>query len=400
MKERYEIAVVGGGLAGLSAALAASRSGRRTALIAPKETSKDARTTAILQENIEFLGELGAWDRVEEHAAPLRTMRIIDDTGRLIRAPQVDFKSREIGLEAFGYNIENRLLASEIAAIIETDPTIEWIDGLVMDVDFMEGSFASIKLSDRNPVEAEIIFAADGRNSTVRMAAGIDVRQWSYPQIALVGNFSHTMPHGDASTEFHTPTGPFTVVPLGRNRCSLVCVESPAGAERLLGKQADELHRSLERRMYSILGKIELEAALKSFPLSGMVANRFGKGNLCLIGEAGHVFPPIGAQGLNLGLRDVATVFQLLMEDDFSDSRSFGERYHQMRFSDVNVRTTSVDLLNRSLLTDFIPVQAVRSLGLQAVAGFAPGRKLLMREGIAPGNALPSVASRFSSRFS
>jgi 2-octaprenyl-6-methoxyphenol hydroxylase len=244
------------------------------------------------------------------------------------------------------------------------------------------------------------VIGADGRNSPVRESLEIETRQWRYPQIALVGNFNHTLPHHDISTEFHTETGPFTLVPLGTNRSSLVCVVDPAQAERLKAMHKNDLNQLLEERMGSILGKVRLERALRGFPLSGMVAKRFGEGPVMLVGEAAHVFPPIGAQGLNLGLRDIREAIRLVGEGLAGRSAlsSLGNTYSRARTTDINTRTASVDLLNRSLLSNLLPVQLARSAGLYTLGSLSPLRRLIMREGVAPGLATRSLPLSLSER--
>ncbi len=143
-------------------------------------------------------------------------------------------------------------------------------------------------------------------------AAGIAVNEWRYDQAALVCNLAHSAPHNFASTEFHTETGPFTLVPLPGNRSSLVWADRPAECERRLKLSEAELAAEIAERSAWILGEIAVEGPRQVFPLSGMTARRFGAARVALAGEAAHVFPPIGAQGLNLGYRDVAALEKTL----------------------------------------------------------------------------------------
>ncbi len=399
-KLEVEIAVIGGGLAGLSAALAASNSRRKTVLVAPDQPSSDGRTSALLAENIRFLKTLGVWQQASDRAAPLRTMRIIDATGRLIRAPQTDFRASEIGLSEFGYNIENKYLSQVLEAALRDVENLAREDALLDALELAQnGGSARLSLSNGRQITADIVFAADGRKSAARMALGIETRDWRYPQVALVGNLSHRLPHHDTSTEFHTPTGPLTLVPLGDRRSSLVCVVDPAQADRLTALPIEKLNLELERRMESVLGEIRLEAELHRFPLSGMIAKRFGAGAVALIGEAAHTFPPIGAQGLNLGLRDVKAAIDLISKHGSrTPSENFGDAYHRSRIADISTRTASVDLLNRSLFSEFLPVQLVRSFGLLAIGNLGPLRRLFMQEGIDPGRSLSAGSRLFKGK--
>jgi 2-octaprenyl-6-methoxyphenol hydroxylase len=391
--ERFDIAVAGNGLAGRIAAIALSRLGYSVALIGPAPENQDGRTTALMDQSIAFLEGLGVWGALGGKSAALRTMQIIDGTGRLFRAPTVPFRASEIGLEAFGYNFPNTAALDVLGEIIGRDSNIHLIEGRIAGADIGENSVV-IRLDDGRDIEAGFVAAADGRKSILREAAGISVRRWSYPQTAVVMNFAHTIPHGNVSTEFHTPTGPFTQVPLPGERSSLVWVQAPAEAETFLTLSNEEISRRLETRMQSMLGKVTLEGRPQAWPLSGMTANRFGKGRLALIGEASHAFPPIGAQGLNLSLRDIIALCDLLgMKRDHEGPSAVGDAFDRKRRTDVLSRTASVDLLNRSLLSNFLPIQLARAAGLHLLELLPPLRNLVMQEGVAPGRGFRGLSS-------
>ncbi|MCD2177031.1 UbiH/UbiF family hydroxylase [Rhizobium sp. C1] len=391
--ERFDIAVAGNGLAGRIAAIALARLGYSVAIIGPAGESQDGRTTALMDQSIAFLEGLGVWGALSGHAAGLKTMQIIDGTGRLFRAPTVPFRASEIGLEAFGYNFPNSAALNVLGKIIADNDRIESIEGRIAGADVRDDCVV-ISLEDGRTIVAGFVAAADGRKSLLREAAGITVRRWSYPQTAVVLNFAHTIPHGNVSTEFHTPTGPFTQVPLPGQHSSLVWVQAPAEAEAFLALSHEEISRRIETRMQSMLGKVTLEGNPQAWPLSGMTADRFGKGRLALIGEASHAFPPIGAQGLNLSLRDIIALCDLLgMKRDHEGPKPVGDAFDRNRRPDVLSRTASVDLLNRSLLSNFLPVQLVRAAGLHLLDLLPPLRNLVMQEGVAPGRGLQGLSS-------
>ncbi|MBD8890825.1 UbiH/UbiF family hydroxylase [Roseibium litorale] len=384
----FDIVVIGAGPSGLTAALSAAQAGYRTAVVAPGVNFADGRTTALLQASVDFLTALGVWDKLSPLSAPLMRMRMVDATGRLIRAPEVTFDSAELELEAFGYNLRNKDLNRVLEEAARAEPDVTFFETVASGFDF-DGLSARITTADGQRITAKLCIAADGRNSLAREAAGIGVNRWSYPQVAVVMNLAHTQPHQDTSTEFHQTTGPFTLVPLQGRNSSLVCVETPEGAARLTAMERPVLERELERRAHSILGKMTVDGDVQSFPLSGLTAKSVSGPRLALIGETAHVFPPIGAQGLNLGLRDVQSLGKLLVEARTHDldpgSADLLARYEADRRTDIASRTTAVDALNRSLLTDLLPVQAMRSAGLYLASRVGPLRRLLMREGIAPG---------------
>jgi 2-octaprenyl-6-methoxyphenol hydroxylase len=380
-----EVIVVGGGPAGLTAAIALAGAGVDTALIAKRTSGADYRTTALLAGSVKALDTLGVWEGARAQAAPMRAIRIVDDTARLIRAPELNFTADEIGLDAFGHNIENRHLVAALEARVGELPGLARVDDDAEAIE-IDDAKVTVKLRGGGAVSARLAIGADGRHSLCRAAAGIAVDRRAYPQTALTFNLGHGRPHRDTTTEFHTETGPFTLVPLPGRRSSLVFVVDPAEVDGLCTLTDADLAAEIERRSHSILGKIEVEPGRGVFPLAVETASRFGARRVALIGEAAHVMPPIGAQGLNLGLRDAATIGELVVgaHRDGGDIGDITGPYENMRRADVATRMLAVDVLNRSLLWDFLPLQSARGLGLFLLERIGPLRRAVMREGVAP----------------
>jgi 2-octaprenyl-6-methoxyphenol hydroxylase len=386
--------VVGGGPAGLTAAIALGCTGLSTVLVGRHPAASDNRTTALLAGSVTALETLGVWQTCASHAALLRVMRLVDDTGRLWRAPEVSFDAAEIGLDAFGYNIENRHLVAALAARARLLPALRIVEDEAVDIAPGEASVRLTLRSGRD-LSAPLVVGADGRRSLCRDAAGITMDARQYPQVALTVCLRHSRAHRNTSTEFHTPSGPFTLVPLRGNRSSLVWVLDPPGADDLSQLDDDELSLEIERAAHFILGRVTVEPGRGLFPLVSCVASRFAARRIALVGEAAHVIPPIGAQGLNLGLRDSAAVGELAAAAHRAGCDPGGinllVRYDRMRRADVRSRTMAVDLLNRSLLSDFLPVQAARGLGLYLIDRIGPLRRTMMREGVAPAGDEPRL---------
>ena len=386
--------VVGGGPAGLTAAIALAAGGIEAVLVGKRPGTNDNRTTALLAGSVTALSALGVWELCADQAAPLRVMRIVDDTGRLWRAPEVKFEAQEIGLNAFGHNIENRYLVAALDRHARGLSNLRIVEDEVLSVTPGEHA-ATVELKSGEKLEAQLIVGADGRRSLCRDAAGIAIDEQDYPQVALTVCLKHSRPHHDTSTEFHTPSGPFTLVPLPGQSSSLVWVLDPDDANDLAALDDSELADEIERASHSILGKIDVQLGRGQFPLTRANAKRFAANRVALVGEAAHVIPPIGAQGLNLGLRDAATIGELATAARRS-GRDIGginvlAAYDKMRRADVASRTMAVDLLNRTLLTDFLPVQSARGLGLYLIDRIGPLRRAVMREGVAPRAALPKL---------
>jgi 2-octaprenyl-6-methoxyphenol hydroxylase len=319
----------------------------------------------------------------------MRSLRIVDATHRLFRAPEVTFHASEIGLTAFGYNVRNADLVDALEkrvaerAIPRIETSVERVSA--------EPNEMRLHLASGESPTARLVVAADGRRSTVRDGVGIGVREWRYDQSALVVNLAHALPHNDTSTEFHTEAGPFTLVPLPGRRSSLVWVDRPDAVARRIAADEASLAAEIEARSSSLLGAIRIDGPRQAFPLSGMTATALAASRTVLVGEAAHLFPPIGAQGLNLGYRDVAALGDVLPGpggDPGTPARLAA--YQRARRADVLSRTAAVDALNRTLLTGFLPVQAIRGLGLFLLDRIPSLRHAVMRQGM----AAPLPASR------
>ncbi|MER9892708.1 UbiH/UbiF family hydroxylase [Mesorhizobium sp. M0119] len=384
-RETARILVAGSGPAGLIAALGFAEAGFPVTLVGPEATGPDGRTTALMNPALKMFERLGIFDGIRQHAAPLKVMRIVDATNRLIRSPTVTFRASEINEEQFGLNLPNSVLNRTLAEAV-AHSGIEWRKSMV-EAWRLDADHAHAVLADGSEVEASLAVAADGRHSPARGAAGIRTSVRSYPQAALVLNFGHRSDHAFTSTEFHTETGPFTQVPLPGNRSSLVWVLEPDIARDLAALDDAELSTRVEQRMQSMLGRVSVEPGRQVYPLSAVSPWRFAQRRVALVGEAAHVFPPIGAQGLNLGIRDIDDLIATASRNRSDPGAAQAlAAYDFKRRPDILARSSAVNLLNMSLLSDMLPAQLVRSAGLGALEGFAPLRAFFMREGLRPGS--------------
>ena len=390
---KFDVAVVGGGPAGLAAALLIAETGLSTVCYRGAVRA-DPRTTALMSGAIRLLDHIGVWSPLKATSAPLRHLRLIDDTDWSIKAPSVTFDAAELGEDAFGWNIPNEDLSKELCARIDA------FDGLSLvacDVTRVRPTGTDVKLEDAGggQASARLVIGADGRNSLCRDAAGIGTTDWSYPQTAIACSFAHEKAHGDTSTEFHKAAGPFTLVPLPGRRSSLVWVAAPEKAREMAACSSEDFERELTVEAHGLLGTVSASTPRGLFDIKGMTAREFGKQRVALIGEAAHVIPPIGAQGLNLGLRDAALIAELVSDahgrgDDIGADAVLRE-YDRRRQRDVAPRIALVDLLNRSLFSESLPLQGLRGLGLFMLDTVGPLRREVMRHGMEPAGDAPRL---------
>jgi 2-octaprenyl-6-methoxyphenol hydroxylase len=353
-----------------------------------------------LSSSVDLLKALQLWHALAPHAAPLKAIRIIDASRSLVRAPDIEFKASELGLEAFGYNIANTILVDALyARAQEILPAVIAASVTAITVD---GDTAVLALGGDEPkLGARLVAGADGRRSICRTSAGIGVTERHYDQSAIATSFRHTLPHRNVSTELHREDGSLTTVPLPDPRASsLIWVGSPAEIAALMGRDEARFGDALAERLDGLLGAISDIGTRAEFKVAGLSADRLAARRTVLVGEAAHILPPIGAQGLNLGLRDAAAladcVAEALRRRRDPGGEATLEAYRSARRLDILTRTVGVDLMSRALLTSLTPVQAARGLVLHGLNTFAPLRRAVMRLGLTPPTELPSLMRRAS----
>ncbi len=395
---RVDVLVAGGGVAGLVATAAFAAAGFRVLCVdpAPPVTEAgaegaDLRTTAFLLPSVEILERIGLWARLAPHAAALRVMRIADAGGA---APEIrasaDFRAEEIGAEAFGYNLPNWLLRREMVAHLAQTPGAELRGGVGVVRFTPRSGEALAALSDGTQVAARLAVAADGRDSFLREAAGIPARRWSYGQKAVVCSVAHALPHDGVSIEIHRSGGPFTFAPLpdaeGLHRSGLVWMEAGPRAAELAAMPVPAFEAALNERSCGVLGDLRLIGRRLVWPIIAQAAARLDGPRLALAAEAAHVVPPIGAQGLNMSLADIAALVGLA-EAARAAGEDFGgpallARYDRARRPEMTARIAGVDLLNRASIAGWPALRDARLAGLRALHGIGPLRRTAMRLGL------------------
>ena len=398
--ERIEtdILVAGGGVAGLCATAAFAAEGFETLCVDPippvtdeNADGADLRSTAFLLPSVALLKRSGLWQRLDEFAAPLRVMRIVDSGGKEhgVRE-QANFDAHDIDRDAFGYNLPNWLLRREMVSHIAKLPSARLEAPVKVDRITPRLNGALVQLSDGRQVFAKLVVAADGRNSGIRDQLGIKVKKWRYGQKALVFNVKCEQPHENVSTEIHRSGGPFTLVPLpdqdGLHQCAVVWMENGPRADNLQKMNETDFNAALNLRACGILGKLELSSKRILWPIIAQRAAHLNGPRTALLAEAAHVIPPIGAQGLNMSLSDLSALVDLTVAarnagKDFGAPEVLSE-YHRTRWPDMAARIKGVDVLNRAAMAESQGLRDLRRAGLKALYGLGPLRKAAMKAGL------------------
>ena len=391
--EQTDILISGGGVAGLTAAAAFGSAGFRVICVDPAPPVTDAgaegadlRTTAFLQPSVAVLEAAGLWARLAPHAAPLQIMRIVDAGGPALEPRLIkDFDAAEISDQPFGQNLPNWLLRREMVARLAELPNVSFRPGLGTTDLLTRTQEARVTLSDRTRVSTRLVIAADGRHSPMRDAAGIGVRTFRYGQKALTFAVSHPVPHLNVSTEIHRSGGPFTLVPLpdrdGQPTSAVVWMERGPEVARLAALGVADFEAEANLRSCHILGPLTLVGRRMVWPMIAQLADRMAGERLALMAEAAHVVPPIGAQGLNMSLADLACLLELAQHHDLG-SPAMLDAYHRQRHAEVRARVMGVDALNRASMLGAPPLRDLRAAALNLLYALAPVRKTLMKAGL------------------
>lgn len=403
MRETTDILISGGGVAGLTAACAFGSAGFRVICIDPappvtraEDDGADLRTTAFLQPSIPVLQAAGLWTRLLPHAAALQIMRIIDAGGpepeaRLIK----DFDAADISDAPFGWNLPNWLLRREMVARLAELPSVSFRPGIAFARMLVRQTEALVTLSDGSQVSARLVIGADGRASPVREALGIAAKTLRYGQKALAFAVAHDIPHRNISTEVHRTGGPFTLVPLpdrdGRPASAVVWMETGPEVARLAALPVPEFEAEMTARSSGTLGPLTLLTRRSTWPIISQIADRLSGPRTVLMAEAAHVVPPIGAQGLNMSLADLAALLTLAEKHrDDPGQPAVTEGFHRQRHLDVLGRVTGIDLLNRASMAGSPLLRDLRAKALDALYSASPVRQTLMRAGLGLGSSEPT----------
>ncbi len=397
-----DIIIVGGGLNGCTAALALAQIGQDVILIdaMPKEIladpAFDGRGYALALTSKNMLNVLGLWKEVAEDSCPILDIKVSDGRAGEGAAPWfVHFDHTEIEEGPMGYMLEDRFLRQALLQAIDGNPAIRHLDKTkVIDHEITAG-MASVILADGKVLRSKLLIGCDGRQSQVAKRAGIKRSGWDYNQTSLVCAISHELPHKNTAHQFFMPSGPLAILPLNDNKSSIVWTETTARAAEISAMNDADYMACLRPCFGDFLGEISLQGGRYSYPLNLTLADRFVDNRLALVGDAAHGVHPLAGQGLNLGLRDIAALVEVLAtaarRGEDIGALDVLSRFQQWRRFDTSSSVASTDIINKLFSNDNSTIRIMRDLGMGLINSTPFARRGLMRQAAGLTGDLPKL---------
>jgi 2-octaprenyl-6-methoxyphenol hydroxylase len=401
MSSKADVIIIGGGLIGLTQALALAAHGITSHVIDRADPEAmlaarfDGRTSAISSSSMKMLEALGLGDALTGKGCPIEQIWVSDG----LKPGALDFvPGSDDGY--LGQMFENRLLRRTLYEAAQANEAIQLHMPVPISSKHRDAFGASVTLDGGEVLTADLIIVAEGRQSQTRDEAGIKIAHWQYKHSAMVGAIFHEKPHGNVAYEIFYPSGPFAVLPMldsndGRHRSAIVWSVDEADAPGYMKLSPRGYSAELEKAMGGILGAVELAAPLSTYKLGFHHAGAITSERLVLIGDSAHGIHPIAGQGLNLGLRDVASLTEVLVDGarlglDLADTQLL-ERYARWRGIDTLMVAMSTDTLNRLFSIPGKTASAVRRFGMGLVQRTAPAKAFFMAEARGESGDLPKL---------
>ncbi|MEM7060873.1 MAG: FAD-dependent monooxygenase [Pseudomonadota bacterium] len=392
MIARYDVVVLGGGLVGSAMALTLAGQGLHVALI-DRMTAEiradpefDGRAYAIAPGSANLLGALGLWPGLETLAEPVRKIVVADQTAGPVAPAGLHFDPAETDQLQLGWILEDRFLRGALLRALN-DAGVEQIAPADVEAVTPGPAHAEISLHGRGSIYGSVVVACDGRRSAIARAQGVQYLSWAYGQTGLVSAIEHTKPHHGIAHQSFFAGGPFAVLPLQGNRSAIVWSDRDQAAKAIAAKRDDAYMRQIALRIDGRLGNLTLAGRRWTYPLGLAIAQSYAQDRFVVAGDAAHGVHPIAGQGLNMGLRDVAALTEVLVEagrrgEDLG-ALTVLKRYEEWRRFDATAMALGMDGLNRLFSTSSGPVQILRNLGLRLTGGAGFARRGFM--GLASG---------------
>ena len=397
-----DILIVGGGMVGATLGITLSRAGLKVALAdrlaAEADTAKgyDSRASAIANGSANVLKGIGVWPYLEANASPIWDIRVAD--GHPLRGISplfLHYDHSDVGENPLGYIIENCSIREALRLVASNCDTLKLLESANV-VSAQRGPFGVFAETESGiRLSASLLIAADGRGSQIRSKAGIKTRIKMYDQKSIVCNVHHERGHAGTAVELFLPGGPFAMLPMTKNRCNVVWTERIDLVDHYIALPEEIFLKELSQRFGGWLGKIDLVSSRHVYPLGMLHAERYTGQRLALVGDAAHAIHPIAGQGLNLGLRDVAALAELIVDTsrvggDVGSKNVLG-RYERWRRFDTFVLIAVTDSLNRLFSNDIGPLRFSRDMGLALVDKLPLVKKFLMRHAMGQIGKLPRL---------
>ncbi len=394
--QQSDVVIVGGGLNGPALALALAQAGLRVSVVDARQAATraevgfDGRAYALALASQRLLAAVGVWPVT---AQPI--LQVVASDGRAGEGASpfaLQFDAAEMEDGPMGYMVEDRHLYAGFLAAMAAQPAITLMSGETV---VAQGA-GQVTLASGGVLRARLVVGCDGRASGTAVRAGIGRQGWSYGQTALVTAVHHTRPHGGSAHQFFMPGGPLAILPLaGGHHASIVWSEQDAAAARLAALEDDAFLAELRPRFGDFLGEIKLAGARFSYPLSLSLADSYVAPRLALVGDAAHGVHPLAGQGLNLGLRDVAALAEVLVQakrrgEDIG-ALDVLQRYQSWRRFDTTAMALGMDGINRLFSNDNPVLRGLRDLGLGLVNATPGLRRGFMRQAAGLSGAQPKL---------
>ena len=392
-----DILIAGGGLVGGSLAVGLVEGGFSVAVVdslSPKEivaAGFDGRAAAIALSSKKVLDGLGLWEKIEPDASPIKEIRVSDANSLFF----LHFDRKDVGTEAFGYMVENRSFRKSLLSRFHMHEQLTLL--APNKITHIERRSVNVQatLADGNKVKAKLIVGAEGRCSPTRDMAEIKLTSWPYKQSGIVCTVAHELSHDNVAHEHFLPAGPFAILPLPNNHSSIVWTEREDLVEQIMALNEVDFLIELKKRFGDFLGGLKVVGPRWSYPLALQYAERAVDKRLVLVGDAYHGIHPIAGQGLNMGLRDIAVLAEVL-----TDGRCLGldpgdatilNSYERRRRFDNTLMLAITDMLNRLFSNDIEPIRVARDLGLASVNMFPPLKKVFVKHAMGLVGDLPRL---------
>ncbi|WP_435256538.1 FAD-dependent monooxygenase [Thioclava sp. FR2] len=403
MERDADIVIAGGGLNGPALALALAQGGLRVTVVdarpapARAEAGFDGRAYALALASRRLLQVIRVWDKVADKAQPMRQIKASDGHAGHGAAPWfLHFDSAEIEEGPMGFMLEDRHLYRAFLEAMEAEPNVTLMSGETVTGQEIGAEGVVVTLGSGRVLSARLLVGCDGRGSGVASRAGIRRQGWGYGQTALVTAIWHEKNHEGTAQQFFMPSGPLAILPLpGGHHSSIVWSETDASAAAIQALEDEGYLQALRPRFGDFLGEIKLAGARFTYPLTLSLAEKFVMPRLALVGDAAHGVHPIAGQGLNLGLRDVAALAEVVIEatrrgEDIG-AIDVLERYQRWRRFDATTLALGMDAVNRLFSNDNPILRLGRDLGMGMVSAIPGLRRGFMRQAAGLTGDLPKL---------